>query len=157
MHKRTLGALLLAGVLAIAGCGGTDEIAEQAVEEASGGEVKIDKDGDETKIEVGGQKLENKQGGLVDGFPEDFPLPDDFDVSSSSKTQGKYQAFGSMASSDDTFAFYKAELRNKEWKIQVASAAAGDTFQILASKDGREAVLNSRPANEGAHLTVVVE
>jgi hypothetical protein len=32
MHKRTLGALLLAGVLAIAGCGGTDEIAEQAVE-----------------------------------------------------------------------------------------------------------------------------
>jgi hypothetical protein len=157
MHKRTLGALLLAGVLAIAGCGGTDEIAEQAVEEASGGEVKIDKDGDETKIEVGGQKLENKQGGLVDGFPEDFPLPDDFDVSTSSKTQGKYQAFGSIPSSDDTFAFYKAELPNKEWKIQVASAAAGDTFQILANKGGREAVLNSGPANEGAHLTVVVE
>lgn len=117
MHTRTLGALLLVGVLAIAGCGGTDEIAEQAVEEASGGEVKIDKDGDETKIEVGGQELENKQGGLVDGFPEDFPLPDDFDVSNSSKTQGKYQAFGSIPSSDDTFAFYKAELPNKDWEI----------------------------------------
>ena len=154
---RSLGALLLAGVLAMAGCGGTDEIAEQAVEEASGGEVKIDKDGDEMKVEVGGQELESKQGGLVEGFPEDFPLPDEFDVSTSSKTQGKYQAFGSIPSSDDTFTFYKAELPNKEWKIQVASAAGGDTFQILANKGDREAVLNSGPSNDGAHLTVVVE
>jgi hypothetical protein len=154
---RSLGALLLAGVLAMAGCGGTDEIAEQAVEEASGGEVKIDKDGDEMKVEVGGQELESKQGGLVEGFPEDFPLPDEFDVSTSSKTQGKYQAFGSIPSSDDTFTFYKAELPNKEWKIQVASAAGGDTFQILANKGDREAVLNSGPASDGAHLTVVVE
>jgi hypothetical protein len=157
MHTRTLLALLLVGVFAIAGCGGTDDLAEQAVEEASGGEVKVDRNGDETKIEVGGQELENKQGGLVDGFPDDFPLPDDFDVSTSSKTQGKYQAFGSISSSEDTFAFYKAELPKGEWKIEAASAAGGGTFQILANKGGREAVLGSGPANEGAHLTVVVE
>ena len=39
----------------------------------------------------------------------------------------------------------------------MARAARGGTFQILANKGGREAVLNSGPANEGAHLTVVVE
>ncbi len=55
MTKTTFGALLLAGRLALAGCGGTDQIAEEAVEQASGGDVKIDKDGDETKIEVAGQ------------------------------------------------------------------------------------------------------
>jgi hypothetical protein len=110
MSRTTLGAFLATGLLALAGCGGTDQITEQAVEEASGGEVKIDKDGDKTKIEVAGQELENQQGSLVDGFPEDFPMPDDFEVETSTKTQGKYQAFGSIPSSDETFAFYKDKL-----------------------------------------------
>ena len=155
MTRTTVGALLLAAVLAIAGCGGTDRIAEEAVEDASNGEVKIDRDGDETKVEVGGQELENKQGGLVDGFPEDFPMPDGFEVETSTKAQGKYQAFGSISSAEDTFAYYKDELPKQGWQIQTSSAAGG-TFQIVASKDGREAVLGSSPANEGANLTIVV-
>ena len=155
MTRTTVGALLLAAVLAVAGCGGTDRIAEEAVEDASNGEVKIDRDGDETKVEVGGQELENKQGGLVDGFPEDFPMPDGFEVETSTKAQGKYQAFGSISSAEDTFAYYKDELPKQGWQIQTSSAAGG-TFQIVASKDGREAVLGSSPANEGANLTIVV-
>jgi hypothetical protein len=157
MSRTTLGALLATGLLALAGCGGTDQITEQAVEEASGGEVKIDKDGDKTKIEVAGQELENQQGGLVDGFPEDFPMPDDFEVETSTKTQGKYQAFGSIPSSDETFAFYKDKLAGDGWKISVASTAGAGSFQIVADKGGREAVVGSSPANEGANLTVVVE
>jgi hypothetical protein len=145
----------MAAVLVAAGCGGTDQIAEEAVEDASNGEVKIDRDGDETKVEVGGQELENKQGGLVDGFPEDFPMPDGFEVETSTKAQGKYQAFGSISSAEDTFAYYKGELPKQGWQIQTSSAAGG-TFQIVASKDGREAVLGSSPANEGANLTIVV-
>ena len=145
----------MTGLLALAGCGGTDQITEQAVEDASGGEVKIDKDGDKTKIEVAGQELENQQGGLVDGFPEDFPMPDDFEVETSTKTQGKYQAFGSISSAEDTFAYYKDELPKQGWEIQTSSATGG-TFQIVANKDGREAVLGSSPANEGANLTIVV-
>jgi hypothetical protein len=145
----------MAAVLAAAGCGGTDRIAEEAVEDASNGEVKIDRDGDETKVEVGGQELENKQGGLVDGFPEDFPMPDGFEVETSTKAQGKYQAFGSISSAEDIFAYYKNELPKQGWQIQTSSAAGG-TFQIVASKDGREAVLGSSPANEGANLTIVV-
>ena len=144
-------------LLALAGCGGTDEIAEQAVEEASGGEVKLEKDGDETKIEVGGEELENKQGGLVDGFPEDFPLPDDYEVATSTKTQGKYQAFGAIPSAKDAFTFFKAELPKKGWKIDVARSNSPGTFQVIANKGGRQAVLNTGPANEGANLTVVVE
>jgi hypothetical protein len=156
MYMRILGALLLVGVLAVAGCGGTDEIAEQAVEEASGGEVKIDKDGDETKIEVGGQELENKQGGLVDGFPDDFPLPDGFEVETSTKTQGKYQAFGSIGSAADAYAFFKSELPKKGWKIELSQKSGNDTFQVVANKGGRQGVVNTSPANEGAKLTVVV-
>ena len=144
-------------MFAVAGCGGADEVAERAVEEASGGEVKLERNGDETKIEVGGQELENKQGGLVDGFPEDFPLPDDFEISTSTKTQGKYQAFGAIPSGKEGLAFFKAELPKKEWKIEVARADASGTFQLIANKGGRRAVVNSGPANEGANLTVVVE
>lgn len=147
---------MLACVLAVAGCGGTDRIAEEAVEDASNGEVKIDRDGDETRVEVGGQELENKQGDLVDGFPDDVPLPDGFEIVSSTKTQGKYSTFGRVASSDDTFAFYKAELPKEGWKVEVASAAGG-SFQIVAKKGGRALVLGSAPSNEGSNLTVVVE
>ncbi len=156
MSKLTLGAFVVAVLLAVAGCGGTDEIAEQAVEEASGGDVKIDKDGDETTIEVGGQELENKQGDLVEGFPEDIPMPGDFEVVSSSKVEGKYQAFGRIPSSDDAFAFYKAELPEKGWKVDVAAASEG-SFQVVATKGGRALVVGSSPSNEGANLTVVLE
>ena len=151
-----MGALLLALVLAIAGCGGTDRIAEEAVEDASNGDVKIDKDGDEIEIEVGGQKLQSKQGELVDGFPGDVPMPDDFDVVSSSTGDGKYQAFGRIPSADDAFAFYKAELPKEGWKVTVASAAE-NTFQVIADKAGRALVVGSSPSNEGANLTVVLE
>jgi hypothetical protein len=156
MKRTTIGALLLALTLALAACGGTDAITEQAVEDASGGEVKIDKNGDETMIEVGGEELENKQGGLVDGFPDDFPMPDEYEVETSTKTQGKYQAFGSIPSADDAYAFYQSELGKNGWKIQVARDSGGGTFQIVAKHGGREAVVNSAPANEGANLTVVV-
>jgi hypothetical protein len=157
MTNRPWTFILVAAVLALAGCGDTDEIAEQAVEEASGGEVKIDKEGDETKVEVGGETLENKQGALVDGFPKDFPLPDGFDVSTSTKTGGKYQAFGAIPSADDAFAFFEAELPKEGWKVDVARKGSSGGFQVLAKKGGRDAVVNSGPANEGANLTVVVE
>jgi hypothetical protein len=156
MSRTTLGAFLVTGLLALAGCGGTDQITEQAVEDASGGEVKIDKDGDKTKIKVGGQELENQQGGLVDGFPEDFPMPDGFEVETSTKTQGKYQAFGSISSSDETFAFYKDALAGDGWRISVASTAGPGSFQIVANKGGREAVVGASPANDGANLTILV-
>ena len=156
MTTTTLRAFLLAGVLALAGCGGTDQIAEQAIEEASGGDVKVDKDGDETKIEVGGQELENKQGGLVDGFPDDFPLPDDFKIETSLKAEGRYQAYGRIASADEAFAFYKAELPKAEWKIETAIGGNG-SFQIVARRADREAVVNSTPTNEAAGLAVIVE
>ena len=145
----------MAGALGAAGCGGTDRITEAAVEDASGGEVKIDRDGDETRVEVGGQEFENKQGALADGFPSDVPIPDGFEVVSSTKTKGEYQAFGRIDSSEETFAFYKSELPKEGWEVTVANTTGG-TFQITASKAGRALVLGSSPSNEGAHLTIVV-
>ena len=157
MKRTTLSALLLIlAALVVAGCGGSDALTEQAVENASDGEVKIDKDGDKTKIEVAGQELENQQGGLVEGFPEDLPMPDDFEVETSTKTQGKYQAFGSIPSAEDAYAFYQAELPKSGWKIQAAQDSGGGNFQVIANRGGRQAVVNSSPANEGANLTVVV-
>lgn len=146
---------MLTAALAVTGCGGTDRITEDAVEDASNGEVKIDRDGDQTKIEVGGQEYENQQGGLADGFPKDVPIPDDFEVVSSTKGEGAYQAFGRIASSEDTFAFYEAELPKQGWKVNVAGSAGG-SFQITADKDGRALVLGSAPSNEGANLTIVL-
>jgi hypothetical protein len=157
MERTTLSALLLVLALAVAGCGGTDAITEEAVEDASGGEVKIDRDGDQTKIEVGGQELENRQGGLVDGFPDDFPMPGDYEVETSTKTHGKYQAFGSIPSAGEAYAFYQDELAKHGWEIEVARDSGGGVFQIIANNGGRQAVVNSSPANEGANLTVVVE
>ena len=58
--------------------------------------------------------------------------------------------------SDDTFAFYKDQLTGDGWTISVASTAGAGSFQIVATKGGREAVVGSSPANEGANLTIVV-
>jgi hypothetical protein len=84
------------------------------------------------------------------------PMPDDFEVVSSNKAQGKFQAFGRIASSEDTFAFYKDGLPKNGWKVEVANATGG-SFQIIAKKSGRGLVLGSAPSNEGANLTVVLE
>jgi hypothetical protein len=81
--------------------------------------------------------------------------PGELGCASAPPAQGKYQAFGSISSAEDTLAYYKDELPKQGWEIQTSSAAGG-TFQIVANKDGREAVLGSSPANEGANLTIVV-
>ena len=76
---------------------------------------------------------------------------------------GKWTSFeprpgiDTSTASDETFAFYKDKLSGGGWKISVASTAGAGSFQIVANKGGREAVVGSSPANEGANLTVVVE
>jgi len=147
----------LAAALVLPACGATDDLTERAVDEASGGEGKIDKNGNKVKVEVGGHKLENSQGELVAGFPKDVPLPPGYDVQTSTKLEGStYQAFGTIENQGAAFAFLKQNPSKKEWKIEVARTGDG-TFQVLANRGNRKLVVNSTQGTGRANMTVVVD
>jgi hypothetical protein len=157
VNTRTVACLGAAAALVLSACGATDDLTEEAVEKATGGEVKVKKKGSEVEVEVGGRKLQNEQGGLVDGFPKDVPLPPGYAVSTSTKLEGQtYQAFGRLPDQDRALAFFKDNLSKEEWRIEAARSGA-DSFQVIANRGKRKLVVNSTGQNEGANMTVVVD
>jgi hypothetical protein len=98
-----LAASAAAGALLLAGCGAAseklaEEATERAIESQGGGNVEIDTDGDgsiniETdegtysadgegnfNLETGDGSFSAGSGSMPDGWPDDVPLPDDFEV-----------------------------------------------------------------------------
>ena len=129
--KRLL--LVLAFALLVAACGGSDQIAEEAVEQAIGGnaEVEITEDGDDVTINI-----ESDEGSISIGtgaeLPDELeiPVPDGGDVLSSVVAGGQVAVTVVYSNDryDDIVAFYDswAAGTGDEWDSGESTFSAGD-------------------------------
>jgi hypothetical protein len=83
-----IGAVLLLGAAACGGDSGSpsDGALEEIIESQGGGDVDIDSDDGEITIESDdGSFSSSSSGELPEGWPDDVPLPDDFEIQGSSR------------------------------------------------------------------------
>lgn len=158
--RRTLAAVAAAAVLplGLAACGGdeaAENAAEKAIEDANGGDVDIDIDGDEVKIE-GSDGAVQYGSDLPDDFPEDdIPLVGDVTVGSSTSTGGEKGwtiATETDDSPGDAFAEAKAEL--EEAGFAVDGVESGNYAQLKS--DSYRLVLTASEGSGGAQVSYIV-
>lgn len=137
---RSLGSVVLATTL-LTGCSAMadkagEKVAEKGMEAAGGGGVDIDSEGDgKVTIESDEGSLEVGGSDLPDGFPDDVPLPDDFEIEAAmSMGTADNQTFTVRMTSPD------ADVDQTFEDLKSRSEAAG--FEVLSSNtmsgDGHE-------------------
>lgn len=139
--RSTLVSLAAAGAL-LAACGGdsvSENLAEKALEQAGGGDVDINsedgsfsvenEDGSFSVDEEGNLDIEtddgsfSSSGDLPEGFPDDVPLPDGFELQQGSKStdgdQTIYTVFGTVDGDPaDVFADIVAQYEDAGYDVQ---------------------------------------
>lgn len=158
--RRALAAVAAATVLplGLSACGGDDRAenaAEKALEDANGGEVDVDIDGDDVKIE-GSDGAVQYGAGLPDDFPEDdIPLVGEVSVGSSSSTggeQGWTIATATDQSPEDAFAEAKEELEGAGFAVD--GVESGNYAQMKS--DDYRLVLTASEGPDGAQISYII-
>lgn len=154
MKRVLIGVLVLTLALGLVGCKSIEdkigeEVGEQIVGAATGSDVEVEGDNvtietDEGAVTVGGSDTE-----LPDGFPEDFPLYDDYELDGASSMTGGgsatyYVNMYTNDSPDEVYEWYKTELADKGWNISGDSKysdSSGTSAMITADKGDMEATI----------------
>ncbi|MDH4139317.1 MAG: hypothetical protein OEV43_01975 [Coriobacteriia bacterium] len=127
-----------------------EEVAEKAMEDATGSDVELD----ENKVTITGEdgesvEISGSEAELAEGFPSDVPVYEDGTIESS----GKIAAGGvenytvSVVTNDsvnDVFEWYKSEFDDKGWNMTSefsAGTSEGDSAMLSFEKSGRIATL----------------
>lgn len=79
LRRALVAPLVLVALASMTGCGSDDVAenrAEDAIEDASGGDADVDIDGDEVEITTSEGTVTMGKGELPDGFPDDIPVID---------------------------------------------------------------------------------
>ncbi len=190
MHGRTWAVSLAALGLVLAGCGGDDdgglgglgadpspEDVENAIEDAiedaasdSGDSrdvnVDLDADGDSGEISIEGDDGESISfggGDLPDGFPDDFPFPDDFEQTLGSGDGESFVVFGASGESvDDLDGFYADALPDAGYTVddrtEVSSSGANYvTFSFTGNGSTGVVSISTDPANDSSVVNVSID
>lgn len=145
VSKRWILYVLLAGLLLVAGCNMVvglvmSTVAEKAMEMGTG--VDIDQKNGTMTFQKGDDSMTFATGDgdaaveLPEGFPEDFPLPDNLKIETSSNMamEGKQVymiGFDTYEPANDLAAFYKQELTARGWTSVMETSDAGSTLLIM--------------------------
>lgn len=146
-----------------AGCDAIGErVAEEAAEQAAGGDVDLDLDeeGGSISVETSEGSMSFGGGGdLPESFPEDLPLPPgDFEVSSSFEESNDDGASLTVAllvegSHDDLVAHYEEALPDAGWEItDTQSMSMGEDMQsttFVLSKDAQGGTVGVQRIEDG--------
>lgn len=177
-HRRPLVALaLLPALLLFGGCGeasdkAAETAAEKAIESQSGGDVDVDVDNGEVKVETedgtyesdgdGNVRIETEDGtftggsGLPDDWPEDIPMPDGVEVVyGSSSPEGATVTVTGSGSVDELMADFEDALSDWTAEDETTMETGGDTFRSARFVDGEREVSVS-VSNSGGEATAAL-
>ena len=153
--KRLLivGMLVVAVALALGGCGSDD--------------VEVDEGSVTVTTDDGTATISGGEGALAEGFPEEFPIYDDADVSSSAvgNVDGRAQYTAVLVTSDpvaDVYAWYKTELPSNGWTIEndaQVSTAEGATSMLSVKRDctARAGIIEQNDGGAEIAVTLMVQ
>ena len=157
------GGMIVRGMMGYAGKKVADTIVEKGIENASGGQVKVDANGGE--VTVKGQDGSTVQWGsnkLPDGWPSDVTIYSGSTIQysgSSNPASGKSGAaviFQTSDPADKVVDFYKTDLAAKGWKIE-GTYQSGTTDMIGASKNDRYLSIGISANDSMTAVTIGVE
>ena len=162
-------AMCLAVALGASGCGGSDddsasnaadELTEKLAESGTGGEADVDIDSESGQVDVStdsGDMSIGEDTTLPDDFPEDVPLPADYELTSAMTSSGDTSGWtiaGTLPDADDTtFDALVAEFTGAGWtSISDASTETGGGTASTAMLDNGtwQVVLSVQVGVEGA-------
>jgi hypothetical protein len=133
----TTAGLLMIGVLA--GCGGTDDAVDKAVDAASNGKVRVDKDGNKITVDDGDSSISIGDTKLPDDFPKgDVPLPDGGTlkaVVSGKKDGDQYFSLTYAIDGADLKSAakdYRSQLEHAGYRIESSSSIGGNAASFSA-------------------------
>lgn len=153
--------MTVATVVALGGCRKSQEsIADAAIERASGGKVKVDRDGDRMTIKTDQGEMAVQSGEALP-LPKDFPgdvyLPPGYRINSVMDLGGakvlSLQADGKVSVLFDAA---RAAMDKQGWKQTMAMQNSTDTAMLAYEKDQRAAVLsfNDNSGDSGVTMSV---
>jgi hypothetical protein len=120
-------------VVATAACGGgssSDKAAEKIIENATGGSVQVDKNGEKIKIETKEGTFESSTGSsakVPNGFPSSIPLPKNLKLASAA-TLGKVFTLGYTGGA--------ADIKKACEEVRAGFKAAGFSEELYAETGG---------------------
>ena len=162
MKRVLVGIVVIALALGLVGCKSIEdkigeEIGEELVGAATGSDVEVDGDSVTIETEEGDVTIANDTGELPDGFPDDFPLYDDYalDGASSVSGGGTTTYYVNMTSDDeveDIYDWYKAEFGDGGWELSgdVIYSDSSSSSGMLTAKQGKmEATVSMTSETDG--------
>ncbi|MHB1135588.1 MAG: hypothetical protein ACYCXR_09155 [Coriobacteriia bacterium] len=169
MKRWTLGLLVAALALTVAGCSAVeDKIGEEIGEEIAGGIVGGDVEVDGGSVTISGENgdvtISDESGKVPDSFPSDFPLYDDADLDSASSIDDAdgtsfYLSLTSSDKPDVIYDWYKAELEDEGWEIvndMNTSTEDGMTAIITVKKRDVDGSVTMASTDDGSDLGIIV-
>ena len=175
MHKFFM-SLALTGGMALAGCGGSDTVADKAAEKMiehqasqDGQEVDVDLDSSagtysvtskegNTQVNFGGQG-----GSVPEGWPEDVPVMEGLNitVSHSSSSDGQNTITGSISKPvEEAAGYYKKAFTDNGWTeddVSTMNMQGMNMTNLRYTKDSRTVTANIVQQGDTTQLTLVVE
>lgn len=162
IHFRNLSAGVLLLALPLAACQKAQTaLADAAIERASDGKLKVDRDGDRTVIKTAEGEMAVQTGAALP-LPRDFPgdvfLPRAYQVNSV-MDMGGMQVISMQADGDvaGLFAAARAAMDRQGWKQTMAMQNAADTAMLAFEKDKRAAVLSFNEGQDGKRVAMSVQ
>lgn len=136
-----------------------EKSAEKLIEGLSGGNVDIDKNGEDVTIKTKDGTISSSNE-LPSNFPKDFPIYDNAKVSGSLSTSnnddnGSYVTFETSDSASKVTSFYKTELPAQGWSVE-SESTFGELTTLSTKKGTQEAVITISRDSDNAKTIIGV-
>lgn len=169
MKRLLVGIAVIVLAFGVVGCSAiSDKIGEEVGEEivggALGGDVEVDGDSVTIETEDGATTVTGDTGEIPDGFPDDFPLPDNYKIDATSSIEGsnEVQYYINLVSEDsvsDIYDWYKGEFTGGGWSLttDVHMASGGDdTAMLVGEKGDMVGTVTLASSADGSEIGIIV-